>query len=245
MPDVNLFIPCLVREFLPETGMATAVLLRHFGYTVKFNPKQVCCGQVFINWGQLQKAERLAHGFLRAFPGHEPVVGPSGSCVAAVREKYAVLDLNQTDHDLWQDLRPRIFDTMEFLNLNNHRVVGEFPARVAVHRSCHLLRGIGMDITGTDTWSGIRGLEIVFPDLPAECCGFGGIFSVKMGEVAAEIGRRVVQGLLDLDPDVIMVPDAGCIMQVRSVLHAMGRDIPVMHPVEVLVRAIKKGGPDE
>jgi len=219
--------------------MATAKLLRHFGYTVNFNPKQVCCGQIFINWGRMKKAEKLAHDFLKVFSGPATVVGPSGSCVATVRDKYGLLDLSAGDQSLWQDLRTRIFDTMEFLNLRDHRVAGRFSARVAVHRSCHLLREVGLDITAADIWSGIDGMEILVPDHPAECCGFGGVFSVKMGEVAAETGRRVVAGLVDLRPDVIMVPDAGCIMQVRSVLRAMGSKIPVMHPTEVLVRAME------
>lgn len=225
--------------------MATAELLRYFGYTVDFDPKQVCCGQIFINWGQFKRAERLAHNFLKTFEGPEIVVGPSGSCVAAVREKYRLLDLDQVDFQRWQGLKSRIFDTIEFLNLRGHRVEGSFLSRVAVHRSCHLLREIGLDITDSALWSGIRGLDIVFPEHTAECCGFGGVFSVKMGEVAAQIGHRVVQRLVDLDPDIIMVPDAGCIMQVRSVLYDMDCHIPVMHPVEILVQALKRGRTDD
>ncbi len=238
MEDINLFVPCLVRQFLPEVGMATVQLLRHFGYQVHFDPAQVCCGQVFINWGQLKRAKKMARAFLRTFEGPALVVGPSGSCVAAVREKYGLLDLEKAEFEQWQDLRHRLFDVLEFMQQKGLKVRGRLDARVAIHRSCHLLREIGLDVVESDLWAGIEGIRVVYPEHMAECCGFGGVFSVKMGEVAAGIGRRVVQRLVDLEPDVIVVPDAGCIMQVRSVLDAMHKDIRVLHPVQLMLQAI-------
>ncbi len=233
-----MFIPCLVRDFLPNIGISTAQVLKYLGYEVHFDPEQVCCGQIFINWGQFGKAARLASRFIHVFSDKGIVVGPSGSCVSAVREKYALLDLAQKDLLLWKDLKQRLFSFIEFLLVKGHQIKGRLDLRIAMHRSCHLYRSLGVDPATHNLYSNIKGLEVLVPDGPPECCGFGGVFSVKMGEVAASIGHRAVKRLVDLDPDVIVVPDAGCILQVRSVLGYLGVNIPVWHPAELFYEAI-------
>jgi len=52
---VSLFIPCLVDQFLPEIGEATARLLTQLGAEVDYDSRQTCCGQPLINAGRTRE----------------------------------------------------------------------------------------------------------------------------------------------------------------------------------------------
>src|SRR5690606_40290461 len=57
-------------------------------------------------------------------------------------------------------------------------------ASVVYHPSCHALRGLRLDRQPRALLENVRGLRVLEQADPETCCGFGGVVSVKMGEIS-------------------------------------------------------------
>ena len=86
---VQLFVTCLVDQFRPEVGESVVNVLERLGIEVDFPEGQTCCGQPAFNSGFRNEASDVARHFLDVFDATEgPIVVPSGSCGAMVRNFY-------------------------------------------------------------------------------------------------------------------------------------------------------------
>ena len=54
------------------------------------------------------------------------------------------------------------------------------------------------------------------------CCGFGGLFSIKMPEVANAMTREKLSQALDTEVDVLVSIDPGCLMQMGGLVDESG-----------------------
>ena len=85
---IGLFIPCFVNAVYPQVGTASFKLLRSLGVDVDYPLGQTCCGQPMANGGFEKDSAPLARNMEKLFKDYDYVVGPSGSCVAFVKEHY-------------------------------------------------------------------------------------------------------------------------------------------------------------
>jgi glycolate oxidase iron-sulfur subunit len=83
----------------------------------------------------------------------------------------------------------------------------------------------------------IPGLRVV--DLPESdwCCGSAGIYNLTQPEMADRLLRRKVRNIGAASAEAVVTANPGCILQIQSGLRAEGRDLPVLHLVELLDRA--------
>ena len=234
---VDLFAPCLVDRFLPSIGDATVELLESVDVEVRFDPRQTCCGQPAFNGGYPEEALRFARRFLEVFGESDAVVCPSGSCVSMIREHYGLLGLSDEELLVWKRLRRRIFEVSEFLAVHDlmDKVHTRLPVRALVHYTCHHLRHIGAQSYLLSFLDQVEGLERLDAEEAVQCCGFGGVFSVKLPELSIAMARDRLKRYLEFEPDVIVLADAGCILQMQGVLDKMGVENPppVIHYVEL------------
>ena len=80
MPNVGLFVTCLVDVFRPSVGFAAVELLTAAGCEVSVVEAQTCCGQPTFNSGERRATVPLAQRVIKACEAHEHIVVPSGSC---------------------------------------------------------------------------------------------------------------------------------------------------------------------
>jgi L-lactate dehydrogenase complex protein LldE len=66
------------------------------------------------------------------------------------------------------------------------------------------------------------------------CCGFGGTFAVKFGEISSAIAERKVENIEAADAPVVLAGDLGCLMNMAGKLARDGSPIEVRHFAEVL-----------
>jgi len=237
LPRVHLFIPCVVDQFLPPIGVASRDCLSAASCEVVYDPAQTCCGQMFWNSGYPEHARDLARRFVRRFASADLVVGPSFSCVEMVRQEYADLLDDPGLRREWEALRARVFELCEFLTkmLGIRSWPGRFRARAVLHESCHMPRDPGLRDRVRNLLSSLEGLELLDPPMP-ECCGFGGIFFARWREVSAAIGRRRIAQLTRDAPEVLLLSEPGCILQLKTVAPPRVR---VLHVAEVLAAALR------
>jgi glycolate oxidase iron-sulfur subunit len=88
-----------------------------------------------------------------------------------------------------------------------------------------------------DLLAQIPALKLV--DLPESdwCCGSAGIYNLTQPEMADRLLRRKVRNVAATGAEAVVTANPGCILQIQAGLRAEGRNVPVLHLVEILDRA--------
>ena len=235
---VQLLVTCLVDRLYPDTGMAAARVLERMGLEVVVPPTQTCCGQPAFNSGFLDDARAMARHTVDVFAADPaPVVIPSGSCGDMVIHQYASLLSNEPAYAARaRDLAARTFEFTQFLvdvlGVTNLGVAGSDT--VAYHACCHGLRGLDVRDQPTALLDGLSGcsrLPLAEHDV---CCGFGGLFAVKMSDISSAMLERKLDCIEQCGASTIAVTDVSCAMHMSGGLHRRGSPIAVKHVADLL-----------
>lgn len=239
---VRLMLTCLCDAFYGEVGIATVRVLEHAGCKVEFPEDQTCCGQPPYNAGDWEAARAIAARWKTIFAGDAPIVTPSSSCAAMVREGYPLLFPNDTT--------PKVFELSEFLV--HHLKLEKWPLtyspgtlsirRIAYHRACHT-RGIGLTDEQERLLASVPGIELLPLAQAEQCCGFGGAFSVGHPTVSAGIGMEKLRNVLETGAKTLVSGDMGCLMHLRGLIEKHRLGIDTKHFAEVLADAIPAAVP--
>jgi L-lactate dehydrogenase complex protein LldE len=241
MSEVVLFHTCLVNEVDPEVGMATVRLLERLGITVAVPPGQTCCGQPAHNAGFADDARAAARHTIEVLEGAPgPIVVPSGSCTDMLVHQYASLFGKESS---WRDraraVAARCRELSRFVldALAGRPLGGRLTGRIAYHPSCHLLRGVGERTAPRALLAGIAGAELAEVAESEECCGFGGLFSVKSPLISAAMMNRKLDALEESGADRLVSCDLGCLLHLAGGLRRRGSAIKVQHLAQALDEA--------
>jgi len=235
----SLFITCYNDSLFPETGRAVVTLLERLGVVLDFHPQQTCCGQMHANTGFRGEAFSQAKRFIRQYQDAEAVVIPSSSCVAMIRDQYPGLVEELGNEELRREftaLLPRICELSEFLvdRLGVEDVGAYFPHRVTYHASCHSLRGLHLGERPLRLLSKVRGIDLVPLNNLDRCCGFGGTFSVKNGEVSSAMLAVKLQDVVATRAEFCAAVDNSCLMHMGGALHRQYAGMKTIHIAEIL-----------
>ncbi len=244
---VALFVTCMVDMIYPEVGLATVELLERQGVEVVFPAEQTCCGQPAFNAGFWDEARPLARRFVDIF---EPlvhnkqvdaVVAPSGSCATMTSHFYNLLLEDDPAYRARAEfLAAATFELTEFLVdvLGVEEVGAHFDGVLTYHASCHLNRELGIDRQPRTLLSHVEGAEVVEMTADDECCGFGGLFAIKNGEISTAMGQRKTQHIVKSDADVVTLCDVSCMTHINGLLSRQGQRVRVVHIAQVLTNQV-------
>ncbi len=235
---VGLFVTCLVDLMRPSIGFAALALLERAGCEVEVPAVQTCCGQPSYNSGDREAARRLARNVIAAFEGCDHVVVPSGSCAGMIRTHYPVL---LGDDPQWalraRSLAGKTRELTDFLTnvVRLEDVPGTFAGTVTYHDACSGLRELGVKRQPRALLGKVAGLELTEMQEAEACCGFGGTFAVKFGDVSARIADVKCDRIAQCGADAVVLGDLGCMLQIEGRLRRRGdTKTRVLHVAEVL-----------
>ena len=240
---VGLFITCLVDLMRPRIGFAALKLLRATGTDVHVPRAQTCCGQPAYNSGDREGARELAQKFTHEFQGCDYVVTPSGSCAGMIRVHYPGLfrDKSQQAEAISQlashTLASHTYELTDFLTqiAKIDRVPGEYQGTATYHDSCSGLRELGVQNQPRALLSKLPGLRLVEMNESTTCCGFGGTFSVKFGDISTRMADNKCNNISATGADAIVAGDLGCLLNIEGRLRRRGDEkTKVLHVAEVL-----------
>ena len=235
---VGFFVTCLVDLMRPSVGFAALRLLEGGGAAVYVPPGQTCCGQPAYNSGDRPDAIALARKVVAEFEGCDYLVAPSGSCSGMIRTHYP--DLFADDPAMLvrvQALAARTHELTDFLVnvLKVDRVPGEFRGKVTYHDCCAGLREMGVKTQPRALLGKVPGVELAEMAECETCCGFGGAFSIKFGEISARLAENKCQHVLNSGADAVVLGDLGCMLNIEGRLRRRGdTKTKVLHIAEVL-----------
>ena len=235
-PLVGLLVTCLVDLIRPTVGFAAVKLLEDAGCRVDV-PSQTCCGQPAYNSGDRETSRKLALQVIKAFRGFDYVVVPSGSCGGMVIKHYP--ELFADDPNLLPQavaLAERTHELISFLTdvLGVADVDATFDGSVTYHDSCSGLRELKIKEQPRRLLRTVRGLDLVEMTDPDVCCGFGGTFAVKYGELSNSIVDRKADRIVESGARTIVAGDLGCLMNMAGKLSRRGSPTEVRHVAEIL-----------
>ena len=233
---VGLFVTCLVDLFRPSVGFAAVQLLQDAGCVVDV-PIQTCCGQPAYNSGDRATAATIAAQVINAFAPYDHVVAPSGSCAAMLRRHYPELFADDPNmRPKAEALAARTHELVSFLTdvMGVHRVDAAHDGAGTYHDGCSGLRELGVRDQPRRLLGSVRGLDLVEMADTDVCCGFGGTFAAKYGEISDSIVARKAATAVASGARTLVAGDLGCLMNIAGKLSRMGSTTEVRHVAEIL-----------
>ncbi|MGH8661939.1 MAG: (Fe-S)-binding protein [Burkholderiales bacterium] len=235
---VGFFATCLVDLMRPRIGFAAIKLLEAAGCEVVVPRTQTCCGQPAYNSGDRASARAIAAKVLEEFEGIEYVVVPSGSCGGMIRAHYP--ELFRDDPGALARINrlcARTYELTDFLVniVKLDRVPGSSKGTVTYHDSCSGLRELGVKAQPRALLARLPGITLKEMEEAETCCGFGGAFAVKFGEIATHIAERKCANIAASGADVVVLGDLGCMLHIEGRLRRRGdMKTKVLHVAEIL-----------
>lgn len=235
---VGFFVTCLTDLMRPSVAFASIKLLKLAGCEVAVPGSQTCCGQPAYNSGDRKTSLALACKVLDEFEGFDYVVAPSGSCAGMIKVHYPKLfEDDPANRARAERLSERTHELTDFLAnvLRIERVPGRFAGSITYHDSCSSYRELGIYDEPRRLLAKLPGLELREMDESMTCCGFGGTFSLKFGEISSRLADDKCGNACATGADAIVGGDLGCLLNIEGRLRRRGdMKTKVLHIAEVL-----------
>jgi L-lactate dehydrogenase complex protein LldE len=235
---VGLFVTCLVDVVRPEIGLSALKLLERAGCTVEVPLTQTCCGQPGYNSGDAAAGRALARKLIEEFADFDYVVVPSGSCGGQIKLHF--VELFKDDPDLKaraEDLAARTYELTDFLVsvLKIERLDSDFAGRITYHDSCCGLRELGVQAQPRRLLALLPGVQLTEMNDCTQCCGFGGTFAIKYGDVSSAIVDEKCGNIRVSGAQAVVLGDLGCMLNIEGRLRRTGDETTrVLHVAQVL-----------
>jgi glycolate oxidase iron-sulfur subunit len=238
---VGLLQGCVQRVFFSQVNEASARVLAAEGYDVTTPERPRCCGALHLHTGYEEAGRRLAKQTIEQFEGCDHVAVNAAGCGSAMKGYGHLLE----DEPDWAEralaFAAKVRDVSELLAGEPRAPRHALPLRVAYHDACHLAHAQALRAEPRALLGTIPGLELVEPAEWEICCGSAGVYNLLQPDAASKLGKRKAANLLATGAEAIAGGNPGCTLQIASHLNAVGRPLPIYHPVE-LVRMSIEGG---
>lgn len=242
---VGLLAGCVQRLAFHHVNQATIRVLSSEGCDVIVPRGQGCCGALDLHAGRDDEARGFARRTIEAFEraGVDHVVVNAAGCGSSMKEYGALLQGDAAWAPRARAFAARVRDVHELLaGLEPRAPRHPLPLRVAYHDACHLAHAQRIRQAPRDLLSGIPGVELLAFAEPDLCCGSAGIFNLVQPAAARDLGARKVRHIAAAGPDVVAAANPGCVLQIAASATALGRRMPVVHPIELLDASIRGAG---
>jgi len=230
---------CVQRVFFGAVNAATVAVLAAEGFDVVAPRLPRCCGALQLHSGDAEPARALARATIAAFERCDAVVVNAAGCGSAMKEYGHLL----RDDPAWaaraEAFAAKVRDVTELLAEHEPQARRHpLPLTVAYHDACHLAHAQGVREAPRALLRSIPGVELREPDGWEICCGSAGLYNLLEPEPAAALGRRKAELLLATGADVVAAANPGCALQIAAHARALGRELEVRHPLELLHASI-------
>jgi L-lactate dehydrogenase complex protein LldF len=231
---LTIFASCLGDRVWPDAAAALERIAGAAGYKVGFPKEQWCCGLIAANAGDFATGHKLTTNLAQALRDSKgPIVTPSASCFGAF-----TIDAAEWGDAPDSEVRSRMRDStrfvLELLEARPRLVDAErMSLKIAYHDSCQSLRQLGLKSEPRRLLE-LAGYEVVdLPDI-ANCCGFGGTFSLDWPGVADRLGQWKLAAIAKTGCEVVASDNPGCLMQIATAARKRGIKLRVAHVLELV-----------
>ena len=228
---------CVMQVAFAETDEATVRVLQRAGCDVVVPAAQGCCGAIAVHAGDMELGRKLAKRNIAAFEqsGAAVYVVNAAGCGSALKEYGDLLAEDAAWSARAAAFSVRVRDVTEFLDeIGIGPELGALEATVTYQEPCHLAHAQRISAAPRRLLRQIPGLRLREMNESSLCCGSAGIYNVTQPQMAARLGRRKIERILEVSPDIVATANPGCALQVANGLRSGGHPIAVKHIVDLL-----------
>ncbi|MDJ0717537.1 MAG: (Fe-S)-binding protein [Prochloraceae cyanobacterium] len=245
---VGVIIGCVQRLFFSPVNEATVRVLTANGCEVVIPKTQGCCAALPAHQGQEKQAQELARQMIDSFDGTDvdAIIINAAGCGHTLKEYGHILEDDPEYREKAQEFAAKVKDVQEFLMevgvTAKMSPLTDGELTMVYQDACHLLHGQKISLQPRQLLKKIPGVKLKEPIDAALCCGSAGVYNMLQPEVADELGQQKVDNLLNTGAELIASSNPGCSLQIKKHLNLKGKEIQLMHPIELLdysIRGIK------
>ena len=242
---VGMILGCVQRLFFSKVNEATARVLTANGCEIVVPQGQGCCAALPEHQGQTEQAQALARQMIDSFEGTnvDAIIINAAGCGHTLKEYGHILQDDPNYREKAKEFAGKVKDAQEFLaqvGLTaklSPLVDGEL--KIVYQDACHLLHGQKISLQPRQLLQKIPGVKLREPVDAALCCGSAGVYNILQPDVADELGRQKVDNLVNTGAELIASANPGCSLQIKKHLQQQGKEITLMHPLELLDYSIR------
>lgn len=246
---VGVILGCVQRLFFSPVNEATVRVLTANGCEVVIPKSQGCCAALPAHQGQEEQAQAIARQMIDSFEGTDvdAIIINAAGCGHTLKEYGHILQDDPNYREKAEEFASKVKDAQEFLiqiglTAKLSPLTDEQELTIVYQDACHLLHGQKISLQPRLLLRQIPGVKLREPLDAALCCGSAGVYNLLQPEVADELGKQKVENLLNTGAALIASPNPGCSLQIKKHLQLKGKEIPLMHPMELLdcsIRGVK------
>ena len=242
---VGMILGCVQRLFFSPVNEATVRVLTANGCEVVIPTRQGCCAALPEHQGQTEQASALARQMIDSFADTnvDAVIINAAGCGHTLKEYGHILEEDPEYREKAKEFAAKVKDVQEFLATVGLTAklspLTDKPLTLVYQDACHLLHGQKISVQPRQILRQIPGVKLREPIDAALCCGSAGVYNMLQPEVAEELGQQKVQNLLNTGADLITSANPGCTLQISKHLQQQGKQISIMHPMELLDYSIR------
>lgn len=237
---IDIFIPCFIDQFNPQTGFNMVKVLEKAGCQVNYNIEQTCCGLPAFNAGKWEDARQVSEKLLNEITPDRNFICAASSCTGMIRNSYDLLFQNSSYHNKFRKLQKRTFELSEFLIdvLNIETLGSKFDGKAIFMDTCTAINGCGIKVQPRALLSQVEGLELVEINNQDECCGFGGSFAVTNPEISVHLGNKKLDAIKETGVQTVVSTDYSCLIHLKSIAEKKGMNLNFLHLADLLAMGL-------
>jgi glycolate oxidase iron-sulfur subunit len=244
---VGFFAGCVGAVMFDEVNRKAVELLAACGAEVVTPRGQVCCGAIHHHNAAEHPAQDLARKNIDTFvpqdgPAVDFIATDIAGCGAALREYDFLL---RDDPDYARRAKTFVSKVRDISEVLAHLGLPElkYPVNqtVTYHDACHLAHAQKVTVEPRALLAKVPGLKLVALHESDMCCGAAGTYNLTQPEMAGHLAERKLNNIAATGAPVCATGNVGCAMHLQSEADARGRNIRIVHPVEILHQALFGG----
>jgi glycolate oxidase iron-sulfur subunit len=243
---VGFFSGCIGSVMFEKVNRQAVDLLRACGADVIAPDEEVCCGAIHHHNGEHHGAEERARANIDAFlpegsskPQVDYVVTDIAGCGAMLRDYATLLRDDPKYAERAKVFASKVRDISEVLvSLGLPELKHQVDETVTYHDACHLAHAQKVTAAPRKLLGQIPGLRLVSLPESDICCGAAGTYNLTQPEMASDLAARKLRNIAATGAPVCATGNVGCAMHIQSHADATGQEVKIVHPVELLHRAV-------
>jgi glycolate oxidase iron-sulfur subunit len=242
---VGVILGCVQRLFFDPVNEATVRVLTANGCEVVIPKSQGCCAALPAHQGQEKQAQAIAKQMIDSFGDTDVdyIIINAAGCGHTLKEYHHILADDPEYSGKAKQFVAKVRDIHEFLSEVKLTVdlspLSTENLTLVYQDACHLLHGQKISLQPRQLLKQIPNIQLKEPIDAALCCGSAGVYNMLQPAIAAELGEQKVTNLLNTGANLIASPNPGCSLQIQKHLQLQGKEMKIMHPIQLLDYAIR------